>query len=39
MKSSKKFMVRILTAALALSIVGGTAISAAAVDTVDTDYT
>ena len=39
MKSSKKFMVRILTAALALSIVGGTAISAAAVDTVDnTDY-
>ena len=38
MKSSKKFMVRILTAALALSMVGGTAISAAAVDTVDTDY-
>ncbi len=38
MKGSKKFMVRILTAALALSMVGGTAISAAAVDTVDTDY-
>ena len=38
MKSSKKFMVRILTAALALSMVGGTAISAAAVDTADTDY-
>ena len=35
MKNSKKFMVRILTAALALSMVGGTAISAAAVDTVD----
>ena len=38
MKSSKKFMVRMLTAALALSMVGGTAISAAAVDTADTDY-
>ena len=38
MKSSKKFMVRVLTAALALSMVGGTAISAAAFDTVGTDY-
>ena len=38
MKSSKKVVTRVLVAALALSMVAGTGISAAAVDTVDTDY-
>ena len=38
MKSSKKVVTRVLVAALALSMVAGTGIGAAAVDTVDTDY-